>query len=71
MYLKLEMFTVKCDNCGETSGDNADYSCWNDEQTALNEAQECGWTQEDDKHYCPNCYHYDDDDNLILKSVKL
>ena len=69
MILKVEMFTVRCDNCGKLSGDDAEYSCWNDESTALDMASESDWIIEDDKHYCPDCYSYNDEDELTLKTI--
>lgn len=66
MIQKVEMFTVVCDNCQKDAGANADYSCWNDDDYAQDVALESGWIKEDDKHYCPDCYSYDDNDELVL-----
>lgn len=70
MIQKVEMFTVVCDNCGEDAGVDSDYSCWNDESAAVEMATESDWIKDGDKHYCPKCYSYDDEDNLILKEAK-
>jgi len=67
MIQKVEMFTVKCDNCGKLSGDDADYSCWNDESTALDTASEAGWINHKENDYCPECWSYDEDDEIVLK----
>jgi Zn finger protein HypA/HybF involved in hydrogenase expression len=71
MIQKVEMFTIKCDNCGKLYEDEHQGFCaWNYEGAAWEYASEENWIREDDKHYCPNCYEYDDDDNLIIKPVK-
>jgi len=66
---KVEMFTVLCDNCGEDVCQGQEYSCWNDEGYAKEIAMESGYISEDDKHYCEDCYEYDDEDNLVIKTV--
>jgi hypothetical protein len=68
MIKEVTMFTVICDNCGKSSGDNADYSCWNDKESAWDVASESGWIHGDTReiHYCPYCYQIDDNDNVIL-----
>ena len=66
MIQKVEMFTVKCDNCGKLSGDDADYSCWNDESTALDVASDSGWIEHKGLHYCPKCWSHDEDNEIVL-----
>jgi hypothetical protein len=70
MIKELKMFTVICDNCKKSADDETDYSCWNEENFAEDVALEAGYIKEDDKHYCSNCFEYDDDDNLIIKPIK-
>jgi len=71
MILRLDYYTVVCDNCGKQYCDEQNgYSAWNYEHAAMEYASEEGWLKEDDKHYCPDCYEYDDNDNLIIKPVK-
>lgn len=71
MILKVDMYTVQCDNCKCTSGDYpSEYSAWNDKNGAEEEAMESGWTREEDNHYCPECYEYDDEDNLVVKKER-
>lgn len=66
---KVEMFTVVCDNCGVDNGKDQEYSCWGDEGYAKEQAMESNWIEEGDKHYCEDCYEYDDEDNLVIKTV--
>ena len=65
---KMEMFTVICDNCKRSADKDSEYSCWGDESCAEDVAMDCDYIKEGDSHYCPECYSYDDNDNLILKS---
>lgn len=69
MLQKVEMYTVVCDNCGVDIGVTQEYSCWNDELYAQENAMENEWLKEGDKHYCPKCYSYDDD-NLIIRAIE-
>jgi hypothetical protein len=46
------------------------YSCWGTENDAWENASESDWIEADfDVHYCPGCYSYDDNDNLIVKEL--
>ena len=67
----IEMFTIKCNNCGKLFEDEYEgYCAWVDAEGAWEEAQEYSWIREaQDVHYCPACYSYDSDDNLIIKST--
>ena len=67
---KVEMFTVICDNCGKDVNKDAEYSAWNDETFAEDIAMEADWIKENDKHYCPKCYEYDDEDELIVNKSR-
>ena len=69
MLQKVEMYTIVCDNCGEDIGATQEYSCWNDEVYAEQNAGDSDWLKEDGKHYCPKCYSYDDNDQLVLRAV--
>lgn len=70
MIQEVKMFTVVCDNCGEDIGATSEYSCWNDEFYAEEKAMDSDWHREGDKHYCPDCFSHDDDDNLIIDSTR-
>ena len=66
MIKELTMYTVVCDGCGTDVNEDAEYSCWNDKGYAQDIAMDSDWINSDDKDYCPNCYHYDEDDKLII-----
>jgi Zn finger protein HypA/HybF involved in hydrogenase expression len=70
MIIKVEMYTVECDNCKETRGQHGDYSCWNDENYALEEAIDNEWTEREGNHYCPECHSWDDEDEIIINESR-
>ena len=68
MLKEVKMFTIICDSCGCDVNEPTDYSCWNDESCVEDIRYEADWEKVGDKHYCNNCYEYDDNDELIIKS---
>lgn len=66
--IEVPMYTVKCDGCGITSGDNADYAAWSDENYAVEDAHDQDWEKIEKKYYCPSCYERDDNDNVVIKN---
>lgn len=66
MIKTIEMYTVICDNCGVSVFDGCDYDGFSDENYVEQTAEESNWVNDDEKHYCPSCYTYDDDDNLVV-----
>lgn len=66
---KVEMFTVVCDNCSKNLMKHGEFSCWSDELSAKEVVMESNWLEEKDKYYCEDCYEYDDEDNLVIKTV--
>jgi len=59
-------YTVICDCCKKDSNDGSEYSAWGDIYQAKDVAMESDWIHEEGKDYCPDCYEYDDNDNLII-----
>ena len=70
MIHKMEMFTVKCNACGKLFEDEYQgYCAWDCEDGAVSNATDSDWIETDtDTHYCPDCYSYDEDDNLVIKT---
>ncbi len=68
MIQEITMYTVLCDACGKDSNEGSDYACYDSKENAEDIAKDDNsWHIENDKHYCPDCFHFDDDDNLIIK----
>lgn len=71
MITTLEMYGVECDNCKEDYiDDRTGFCAWNDAELAHESADGDGWYTDDLKHYCPKCFHIDDNDNLVLHEIK-
>jgi hypothetical protein len=70
MIKELIMYTVVCDNCGADANEDAEYSCWSDRGYAEESATESDWEKDGDKHYCPECFSWDDDDNLVIDAKR-
>ena len=57
MIRKQEFYNIECDHCGAMLG----------EEICENLLDECGWQKLGDRHYCDECWEYDDDDNIVTK----
>lgn len=71
MYHEEKMYGIICDNCKESYQD--DHNGWSymiDENSIWELADNDGWHEEGEKHYCPKCHHFDDDDNLVITTLK-
>ena len=51
------MYSVICDRCGRILEDGA---FWEDESSAITYALNSKWVEIGDKHYCPDCYEFDE-----------
>lgn len=60
--IEKTFYGVKCDGCGkELEEDYYEEEKWTEEV-----AQQSGWLVIKGKHYCEDCYHYGDNNELIL-----
>ena len=70
-FIEEKLQTVQCDNCKDTyQDDDSGYAFWMNPNDAWECANDDGWTEEDDKHYCSNCFEYNDDDELIINEKR-
>ncbi len=67
MYKKVEMWTVICDSCGKDLNEGADIAAWKDKEDNIPNCISQHWLKTGEKHYCPNCYYFDIDDNIVFK----
>ena len=69
MIKPVIMYSVICDRCGKAFIDEFNgIVAWVDEGTAKEQAMESEWVEIGDKHYCPDCYEFDDElDEYIPK----
>lgn len=59
MIKQVTTYSVICDRCGKTFIVNGCFA-WNDKQLTISYALESEWKEIGDKHYCPDCYEFDD-----------
>lgn len=61
MIKAVTMYSVVCDRCEKTFIDEFNgIVAWLDEGTAKEQAMESEWEEIGDKHYCPDCYEFDE-----------
>ena len=71
-FIKEELQNVQCDNCQDTyQDDDSGYTWWMDPNDAWESANNDGWTEDNEKHYCPKCHHYNDEDELIINTERI
>lgn len=61
MIETVTMYRVKCDGCGKSAQDDSEYFAWAEEDQAWFEANESEWKLIDGKHFCPECWMWDED----------
>jgi rubredoxin len=59
MISEVTMYRAVCDRCGHEP-DGTDFYAWADADSAVEAADGEGWEMIDDRHYCPECYIYDE-----------
>jgi len=66
MLKEKTYYNIQCDGCGQMLDDQY----W-DEQEGLDcIMSECGWKTLGHRHYCEDCWHYDDDDNIVTSDCR-
>lgn len=69
MIKPVTMYSVVCDRCGKQFVAD-DFAAWTDICTAREQAMESEWAEIGDKHFCPDCYEFDDElDECIPKMI--
>lgn len=68
MIYPVEMFSCKCDNCGKQWLDTMNSWVAMTDEVSLKSyvSEDSSWLTKGDKHYCSNCFGFDDDDNLVI-----
>lgn len=66
MIIDRTFHNIKCDHCGALLDEE---TWWDDKDVLKNDIlNECGWIECDGgRHYCDECWTYDDDDNIETK----
>ena len=59
MIKEVTYYDIICDRCGKSLIDESE-TCYPDKDSAEMFAEESGWQEIGDKHYCPDCYELSD-----------
>jgi len=65
MLIEETFYAIECDVCKAQAENEEGHTFWADETTSKENAKESEWHEEEDKHYCPKCHSFDDEDNLV------
>ncbi|MFV0536797.1 MAG: hypothetical protein ACK5M3_05410 [Dysgonomonas sp.] len=71
---KINSFVIICDNCGDyySQGNHIpSFASIVDAEIELDEQPDREWEEKDGKHYCPNCYKYDEETGEVVEHFKL
>ncbi len=68
MIIERKMYACKCDNCGKDWNDNwLGIMSYNDKGYMEFVVQDDEtWHCEDRKHYCPDCWSFDDEGEVVV-----
>jgi hypothetical protein len=75
MIYPVTMYAGKCDNCGhDIILAGGEFSAYGEREGVEEEMRDSDWLIGDGKdvqegyHICPDCYFYNDDDHLMIKT---
>lgn len=66
MIVEETFYAVKCNRCKKMH-DDGEHSFWSDESSAVEMSMNSDWIDQDNKHYCPNCYETTENDLDVVK----
>lgn len=67
MIVKEIFYAVKCNRCSKIHNET-EYSFWSAECDAIEQAMQSEWTEIEGKHYCTECYEFNDEkDDYVAK----
>jgi hypothetical protein len=62
-------YGVQCDLCGKIFEDPfTGFSLYVDKYSAMEKAQDYSWIEHKGRWYCPSCYEYDLNEEIVIKS---
>lgn len=59
-------YTLECDRCRKMFEDSDDHIAYPSSYEIWESAYASEWIEYEGKHYCPNCYHFDDKKQSFL-----
>ena len=70
MIKPTTMHMVVCDRCGGYFTNGKGIGAYEDKDMIEPEALDSEWIKIDSKHYCPDCYEYDEESDDYKPKVK-
>jgi hypothetical protein len=71
MIYQKTMYGIRCDNCQEDfEGDHDGIAFTHLKEDVLEKAINRDWHQEGNEHYCNKCWHFNDEDKLVINSAR-
>lgn len=68
MIKEAKIYTVICDNCKKDLFEGSEYAGYTSEKYTLDVAKEAGWIEHNENNYCPDCYDWDDFDDIFIRT---
>lgn len=75
MIVEVTMYGCRCDNCGiEWVDEHHGFAAFTDEISMKSQmADDHTWHTDrdavEDRHYCPKCFSFNDDDELVITPI--
>lgn len=65
MIIEEKIYTVECDCCNSIMDNDIPLF----QESDAEEAARCkGWLVTENSHYCPSCWDYDDNGNVVINN---
>ncbi len=68
MIKEFICYSAICDNCEIDIHNEHDVGGYGDLGYVKEVINEANWYTDGDKHYCDDCWYYDDEDNILIKT---
>jgi hypothetical protein len=67
MIQPITMYEAECDNCGEQYVTYDGICAYHEAEQMKERLMEAEWHTDGDKHYCPECWSLNDNDEVVIK----
>ena len=72
MIKEVKAFELHCDRCDEKYVEyHSDYCMWGESELAIESAMNDDWVEHNGGHYCPKCYKFDDDGEIVFGDLSI
>jgi hypothetical protein len=66
MIKEITIYTLVCDNCKIDIHKDHEFSGYDDLDYVRGVGMDSNWHRDDDKHFCDDCWYWDDEDNIRI-----